>query len=216
MTTLVNNFNETFPKYKITNFTDYTSIVEHSNKNNNKFRELQLRGFDGFAFYDHFAQEMKSFADKSGHRGCLLNDCDGIHLFEFKGEKYLMLSELKSTFITQKTELAKKQIIGTYLKLRSLLNVLQGFNSQDYHIFGLIAAYKPTDEIISAISKKENQESAFAIQLNANCKCFMSACRCNEDFCSLNVRNFLIAYVPIPKDANSYTVDIEEIINLIL
>lgn len=213
--TLVDNFNKAFPDYEIADFYERTSIVEHSNDDNGKFKELEITGFKGFSFHEELAGKLTSFPNTVGHKGCLLKNCDGIHLFIYNGEKYLMLSELKSSFNTDEIAKAKDQLIGTYINLMAVLRTLQNFDSDDYHIFGVIAAYKPSDEDLSAISKREDKKSAFAIQLNANNKYFMPASRCLAYYHPLNVGDFTIAYVPVTYGADKYSIDILDILNKI-
>ncbi len=215
MNTLVHNFNKAFPNFSIASVLESTSIIEHSNDDNGKFRELELTDINGFAFYDGFASKLNSFASSSGHKGCLLRNCDAIHVFEHNGKKYLMLSELKSGYNTNDIIKAKEQLVGTYLNLMAILHMLQGFDAHDYHIFGVIAAYKPSDEVLSAISKYDDKKSAFAIQLNADLKYFMPAQRCNRFYNPLNVGDFLIVYVPVENGAQKYSVSINEILKQI-
>lgn len=216
MITLVNNFNEAFPKCQMSDVSERTSVIEQSNEDNGKFRELELTDINGYTFCDGFAGKLNSFASKSGHKRCLLKNCDGIHIFEHKGEKYLMLSELKSTYNTEHIDKAKKQLIGSYLNLMAVLQVLQGFDVHDYHIFGVIAAYRPTEEMLSAISKRDDSISAFAIKLNADQKYLMSAHKCQKCcqmcYCPLNVGDFLIVYVPVENGSQKCSVSIEDIL----
>lgn len=211
MITLVNNFNEAFPNCQMSDVSERTSVIESSNEDNGKFRELELININGYSFCDDFAGKLTSFANISGN-DCLLKNCDGIHIFEHNGEKYLMLSELKSKYITDDIVKAKEQLIGTYLNLMAVLHMLQGFDVQDYHIFGVIAAYKPSNEALSAISKHDDKKSAFAIQLNANQRYFMPAHKCQRFYYPLNVGDFLIIYVPVDNNTQKCSVSIEEIL----
>lgn len=211
MITLVNNFNEAFPKCRMSYVSQSSSVIEQSNEDNGKFRELELININGYSFCDDFAGKLTSFANISGN-DCLLKNCDGIHIFEHNGEKYLMLSELKSKYITDDIVKAKEQLIGTYLNLMAVLHMLQGFDVQDYHIFGVIAAYKPSNEALSAISKHDDKKSAFAIQLNANQRYFMPAHKCQRFYYPLNVGDFLIIYVPVDNNTQKCSVSIEEIL----
>ena len=215
MTTLVNNFNIAFPKYKITPVSGRASVIEESNEDNGKFRELEYTNLNGCSFCNGFASKLKSFADCVEHKGCLLKNCDGIHIFEHNGEKFLMLSELKSGFNTDEIAKAKEQIIGTYLNLMGVLNLLQDFNAKDYKIFGVIAAYEPSDEILSAIAKHEDKKSSFAIQLNAKHKYFMPATNCKRFYHPFDVGDFTIVYVPVGCGADKYSVNIEDIVRLL-
>lgn len=216
MITLVNNFNKAFPKCQMTDVSQRTSVIEQLNEDNGKFRELELIDINGYSFCDDFAGKLTSFAHISGHDGCLLKNCDGIHIFEHNGEKYLMLSELKSKYSTDAIDKAKMQLIGSYLKLMAVLQVLQGFDVHDYHIFGVIAAYRPTEEMLSAISKRDDSISAFAIKLNADQKYLMSTHKCQMCcqmcYCPLNVGDFLIVYVPVENGSQKCSVSIEDIL----
>ena len=211
MITLVNNFNKAFPNCQMSYVSQSSSVIEQSNEDNGKFRELELININGYSFCDDFAGKLTSFANISGN-DCLLKNCDGIHIFEHNGEKYLMLSELKSSYNTESVFKAKEQLIGSSLNLMAVLHMLQGFDAKDYHIFGVIAAYKPSDEVLSAISKCDDKKSTFAIQLNAGQSYFMPAQKCQRFYYPLNVGNFLIVYVPVEYGLQKCSVNIEDIL----
>lgn len=216
MKTLAKNFNKVFPKFKMTDVAGTASVIEQSNEDNGKFRELEFTDVHGVSFCKDFASKITSIAKSGGNDGLLLKNCDGIHVFEYNGEKFLMLSELKSKYSTQDIVKAKDQLIGTYLNLIAVLSVMQGFNINEYRIFGLIASYKPTEETKSAISKFEDLQSAFAIRLYSECRYFMPEKRCKKFYNPLNVGDFTIVYIPVENHVDKYTVSIAEVIERVV
>ena len=215
MKNFVEDFNKTFPKFAISEFADNTSIVEQSNDDNGKFKELILSGLGGFSFCHDFASKISSCPKGSGNQGCLQKDCDGILLFEYKEKNYLILSELKSKFDVDNLAKAKDQLVGTFINLRATLSVLQNVDLSNYSILGLIACYEPNNEIISAISKREDKKASFAIKLNSEHKYLMPKTKCDRFYGPLKMCDFQIVYIPVPENKTSYSANITEIIDLV-
>lgn len=75
-------------------------------------------------------------------------DCDGIFTFEYDGKKYMFLTELKSKFSTQELLSAKKQIISTFLKTNTILQLLQSYQIEDYIVKGFIISHPPKSDFM--------------------------------------------------------------------
>lgn len=73
-------------------------------------------------------------------------DCDGVAFTEINDQKYIILSELKSKYDTNKLSKAYKQIIFTFLKLHMLFSICKEYNINDYKIIGIIACKPVTEE----------------------------------------------------------------------
>ena len=63
--------------------------------------------------------------------------------------------ELKSSFSTQQICKAKAPIIASYLKLHSLLSLLQSYTPDEWVIKGIIASFKPNEDVQSYLSKQK-------------------------------------------------------------
>ena len=168
MDKLAKNFNQIYPGCASTEFKGGCSIMEPENIGTEKFQEIKLNCFDGFQFPHELAQKLSSFPDMANHVGVLHNDCDGILLFEKNGQKYILFCELKSSYILDNIVKAKNQLIGSFVKFKSLLSTLQGYESDKYKPIGLIVSFEPTQEQLTNISKIQDNRSSFAISLNRN------------------------------------------------
>lgn len=218
MKDLANKFDIVFPNFSTIQFDGSYTVKEPQNEKNGKLYQLTMTGIKGFAFPHEMSGISSSFAEKGGVKinkyEYLQHDCDGIMLFEHNGQKYILLSELKSTFSSSKIDYAKNQLVGSYMKIIGILSIFQGFKIQDYKVAGIIASFAPTDEQINSLSKTEDKKNVFAISLNRDRYKFMSAEKCNEFFAPLEVGDFPIYYVPVNNDQTSYSVNVINLLNL--
>lgn len=212
MDELANNFNKIYPGFASTKFNGECSITEPENIGTNKFQKIILNSFDGFQFPHDLAQKTSSFPAIANHVGVLQNDCDGIVLFEKNGQKYILFCELKSSYLLDNIVKAKKQLIGSFIKFKSLLSTLQGYESDKYKPIGLIVSFEPTQEQLTNISKIQDNRSSFAISLNRNRYYIMPADKCDKFFCPLAVGCFEIYYVAVPDHKTTFSIDINTII----
>lgn len=159
-----------------------------------------------------FATAAQNTLPKENPITVVRTDCDKVILFERDNQKFVMLCELKSTFCADEIAHAKDQIVGSWIKVRSLLLTLQDINIDDYRPIGLIASFMPTDEILSMVSKNEDRKSTFAITLNAKRKYSMPACKTNKYYHPLNVGTIDLFYLPVPGRQKTFSVDINTII----
>lgn len=95
-------------------------------------------------------------------------DCDGVCLLEASGRKFLLLIELKSGF----NEIKKKgfeQIVASYVKIRGILQSIDGYNPADYEEIGLFVSYpaegRKTDPATSLIEVKQNMIKPSALDV---------------------------------------------------
>ena len=208
MIALTNKFNTTFPRYSASFFTGSTFIVEPRNATNGKFYKLELTGIDGFSFPHGLGSALSSFATNANHTGSLNKDCDGIILFEYGGQKYMLFAELKSTFSTDDLGKAQEQIVGTSIKFISTLSVLEGVNIDEYKIIGVIVSYEATSEQITGISKNNDGKARFAIRLNFDKKVILSGAPYHQLYSPLSVKDMTIYHVPVIENSTYHTVDI--------
>lgn len=184
------------------------NLDEHENDETDKFQRIVLTGLDGYVFPHELMGKASSFPGKAGHEGVLTLDCDGVLLFERGGQKYILICELKSSYTSERIIHAKDQIIGSCVKMRSLLSSLQGFDESEYKAIGLIVSFEPTQEQITSFTKNEGTKYTFLLRLQAEKKYSMPAARTNRFFHPLKVGDFDIYYVAVPDRQTTYTVDI--------
>lgn len=87
--------------------------------------------------------ELFKTEDRSAGRPSFRRDCDGICLLEVNGRNILLIIEVKSGF----NDIKKKgldQIVASYVKVRSILQSIDGYNPADYEEMGLLVSYPPT------------------------------------------------------------------------
>ncbi len=212
MKVVTDNFNKAYPDLASQSFTGTCYIDEHDNNETDKFQQAVLTGLDGFIFPHELMGKASSFASMAGHKGVLTLDCDQVVLFEREGQKYILLCELKSSYICDNIVHAKDQIVGSIVKMKSLLASLQGFDKSEYKIIGLIVSFEPTEEQITNITKDEGPKSAFAIRLQADKKYSMPAAKTDRFFKPLEVGDIDLYYVAVPDRKTTYTIDISMLI----
>lgn len=219
MNTLTTNFNKAYPVFAATSFVNSCVVEEPSNIGKDALQQIELTGFDGYSFPHEFVAKTVPFATaaqnplpKENPVTVIRTDCDKVILFERDGQKFVMFCELKSTFSANELAHAKDQVVGSWIKVRSLLQTLQNINIDDYKPIGLIASFMPTDEILSMVSKNEDSKSAFAITLNATGKYSMPANRTNKYYHPLIVGTIDLFYLPVPDRQKIFSVDINSII----
>ena len=72
-------------------------------------------------------------------------DCDGLCLLEVSGRNILLIIEVKSSYNEVKKR-AFEQLIASYVKVRSILQSIDGYNPVDYEEMGLVVSYPPSGE----------------------------------------------------------------------
>lgn len=80
--------------------------------------------------------------DRKNGRISFRRDCDCICLLEVGQRKLLLIIEVKSGF----NEIKKKgfeQLIASYVKIRTILQSIDGYNPADYEEMGLLISYPP-------------------------------------------------------------------------
>lgn len=214
MKTIVDGFNAIFPSFASTFFGGSCKVVEPANFGTSYFQEIELQGIDGYLFPHDLAQSASSLASISGHQGILSLDCDGIILFEWKGQKYILLCELKSTFDTQDIMHANEQLKGSSVKMLGMLNLVQGFNLNDYKVCGLIVSFEPTQEQLTAVSKLQTWDGVFSYRLQAAKYYAQPLSKCQKFHYPLNVQAIDLFYVPVPGRQVKYSVNLPMVLRL--
>lgn len=209
MKKLVENFNKVYPVFASNSFRESCDVCEPENQETHYFQKLILTGFDGYIFPHEIMGKASSFASMAKHHGVLTLDCDGVILFEHNNQKYILLCELKSSYLCDEIAKAKNQIVGSSVKMKSLISSLQGFDLSDFKTIGLIVSFEPTDEQITNLSKNEDRKSSFAISLQANKRYTMPDLKTNKFFYPLNIGTIDLYYVPVPNRQTSYAVDVK-------
>ncbi len=163
--------------------------------------------------------------DRQSGRISYRRDCDGICLLEVNGRNILLVIEVKSGF----NEIKKKgfeQLVASYVKVRGILQSIEGYNPADYEEMGLLVSYPPdgsytmpTRSVMGAKLKmiaptaldKLNNANSAALKANQEVTLNLSgynvnACHVNPSFYSQTLR---VKHVAVTDQASSETIDLD-------
>lgn len=134
------------PRYASPIQTGEVDILEH--ESDALFKKVVWKDAD-FQHMDHqLAKDLKSFFETAGSPEVFRKDCDGVVLFETEGKKYMFLTELKSSFGTEKLMKAKTQIVSSFIKTNMILHLSSCYKLEDYIIKGFIVGYPPRRDFL--------------------------------------------------------------------
>lgn len=213
MKTLIEHFDLLYPNYTSVVFKDSCVVKEKENLRENAFLELKINGVNGYEIPNNVVKDATSFYAKAQSREPLNHDCDGIFFSEYSGKKFLFLCELKSSFSRKEIQKAKEQVIGSYLKIHSLLSLLQGYRKEEIEVRGLIVSFKPETERLLAIEKNsENDRSCrFCSLLHNEQKYVMTKMNCEKYYKPLYMPDFTIHYVGVPDRQQTYAIGFDSL-----
>lgn len=117
------------------------------------FKEFTWEGDRFLSFNQEIAKDFKSFFDKRNSVEIFHKDCDGVMMFEKGENQYMYLSELKSSFSTEQTAKAKKQILSSYLKFNLLLTLTQHWENENIITKGFIISPAPKKAFLSSLKR---------------------------------------------------------------
>ena len=177
MEQLIKEYNEIYPTYASNGVVELNHTFDEASNSGkpNTFQRLTVNGMNGIVIPNVIVKDNTSIFKKAGSKAILKDDCDGIFFTEHGGQKYIYLCELKSSFSTQQIAKAKDQIIGSYLKLHSLLSLLQSHNPEEWIIKGIIASFAQNNKLSS--QGKKRQGIKFVIYATTSIETKNIACR---------------------------------------
>ena len=212
MAELINQYNELYPNFSTVPFQNDCIIQESNVRNNNKdLLSVTIRGISGELFPCAIMSSSTSFYKMANSKNPVKSDnCDGILYTEFNGRKVLLVCELKSGFDIDRLCHAKEQIVGSYMRLRAQLSILQ--SKSGYEVHGVIASYLPSSEKLTQIKNCNDMKAKFAKNLYTRCSHTMIEAKCKSFYYPLDVPGFTIHYVGVPQGCQNFEVKIEDII----
>ena len=159
--------------------------------------------------------------------GCISyrRDCDGICLLELNGRNILLVIEVKSGF----NEVKKKgfeQLVASYVKIRGILQSIEGYNPAEYEEIGLLVSYPPggnlsipktnmigikkdriaptvLDRLNNINSTKLRVDNEIMLELNDY---KVDACHVNP---AMYNRQLRVKHVSVPNQVSSETIDLD-------
>lgn len=212
MLELINQFNRLYPLFSTVSFQDDCIIHEGNVQNNNKdLLSITIRGISGELFPNSFMNSSTSFYKKAKSLDPVISDnCDGMLYTEVDGRKILLVCELKSGFDIDRLCHAKEQIVGSYIRLRAQLSILQSKSEYEFH--GMIASYLPTSEKLTQIKNCNDMKAKFAKGLYILSRYNMIETNCKSFYYPIDVPGFTIHYVGVPLGCQNYEIGIRDII----
>lgn len=217
MEQLIKEYNEIYPTYASNGVVELNHTFDEASNSGkpNTFQRLTVNGMNGIVIPNVIVKDNTSIFKKAGSKAILKDDCDGIFFTEHGGQKYIYLCELKSSFSTQQIAKAKDQIIGSYLKLHSLLSLLQSYNPEEWIIKGIIASFAPDTEQQALLSRQKeagNKICNLCYNLHRDKKYCMPESNCKKFYSPMNVPELTLHYVPVPDKKANFIVDFKELV----
>lgn len=211
MSEVIEQFNKLYPKFYTTPFSQECIVKEtdvHYNKTD--LLSIKINGISGEQFPYEFACASTSFYKIAESISPVKSDnCDGILYTEVNGKEILLVCELKSGFDIDKLCHAKEQIVGSYMRLKAALSILQDSSTLEIH--GLIASYLPSTKKLTQIKNCNDPKGRFAKNLYSRQFHNMIASKCQKLYYPLDVPGFTIHYVGVPQGCQNYELKIEDI-----
>lgn len=124
------------------------------------------------------------------------SNCDGIMFTKINGREALVMCELKSSFDVEAVFHAKEQIVGSLMRLRAQLSILQSYKNCELH--GLIVTYLPKTEKLTQMKTLVDRKSLFAKALFSTGKYEMQACKCKSYYTPIDVPGIKLHYLGVP------------------
>lgn len=222
---IYSNLKSLFPVYEMEYFRDSVLITEQSSTA--KIKELKWINSCFQNIDTKIVKDLTSFFQGSGAPEVFNWDCDGIIMFEEDGNKYVFLSELKSSFSSQDLYHAKDQLISSYIKVNMILHLLPGYRKQDYVFKAFIAILPAKKSYIRDLHKellfnrgsRYKTEAEFTDELyNSSGRCLtLKATECDKlkelplgDNCLFNELEFYL--IEVPDESSSICLDVHDYI----
>lgn len=214
-----------FPIYVSTDYSRRSLTIKEADLQA-KVKEVIWTNSDFQNIEQKIVKDMTSFFQLAGAEDIFHHDCDGIMIFEENGQKYMFLSELKSTFDSGDIYHAKDQIISSYLKINILLNLLPNYKTEDYIVKGFIFSYPPNPSYIYDLNRARNfpkkskykTESEFILDIchfGTSTKLTPLSCHKLKGL-PLGDRGVFqeieIYHIQVPKDDSSITLNVQDYI----
>ena len=219
---LIANFNRQFPVYAVLECkgTCVLKEKERSASSNGEFGQLTITDIDCWHFPHNLPKDNSSFYAKSVEgigaiercHELMLKDCDGIFCVEEQGKLVFYVCELKSSYIKDNIVKAKDQIVGSCLKLDSLLSILQGYDKDLIEYRGVIIAYEADTERLSSFNALTDRGAAFCIKLYKDGAYHMPKEKCEAYWKPLRCYDIEIGLVKVSRGNTAYQVRLNDII----
>ena len=208
----IEEFNLLYPNYLISSIDGSVELVETCPRSDLDYRRLVVTGCMGYVFPREFAADSVAFYGKANSRPPMMYNSDGIFLAEIKGRKCLFICELKSSFASAQIARAKEQIIGTLLRLKAQMSILQSNPNWEYH--GVIVSYAPTEAQLIAVNKLTSGDGWFSRYLYVRGHRLIDSETADKYYRPLALPDINIHYVAVPNRQTEFQMDLQSLLAL--
>lgn len=212
MEATLEEFGTLYPKYASSLFEGVCEVIETEPKNELDFRRFVITDGNGYTFPREFAADTVSFYGKSKSPDPMKFNCDGIFFSEIEGRKCLFVCELKSSFSASQIAHAKEQIMGTVLRLKAQMSILQ--TQPNWEVHGIIVSYEPTENQLMMVNKLSSLDASFSKYLITKGHKEILAKRANRYYAPLAMPDITIHYVAVPDRKTEYQMTLKDLVNL--
>lgn len=198
MIELIRQYNILYPKFATMPYNHQDCIIKELKVANSDkdLLSLTVNDFSGEQFPYEFAGKTTSFYENSGSIDPMRLSCDGIMFTKINGREALVMCELKSGFDIEQIYHAKEQIVGSFMRLRAQLSILQSYKNCELH--GLIVSYLPKTEKLTQIKNLIDRKSIFAKTLYSTGTYEMQASKCKSFYTPIDVPGIHLHYYGVP------------------
>ena len=212
MEATLEEFGILYPKYATSLFEESCEVIEPEPNSESEFRHFIVTGGNGYVFPREFAADTVSFYGKSKSPDPMRLNSDGIFFSEIDDRKCLFICELKSTFSTSQIAHAKEQIMGTVLRLKAQMSILQ--TQPDWEIHGVIVSFEPTENQIISVNKLTSKDASFSKYLFTKGHKVITAEMSKVHYAPMAMPDITIHYVAVPERKTEYQMTLSELLNL--
>ena len=214
MDNLIKQYNQLYPNFKTTKCkNDECLICEAKIQNNEKdLLSLKIVNFTGEQFPYELAGGSTSFYTKAGCPDPMKANCDGIVCTTINGRESLLLCELKSSFSVEGIFDAKEQIVGSYMRLKAQMSILQANKNCELH--GLIVSYLPKTEQLTKIKTLTDRKAKFAMGLYSLGIYDMEDVMCKRFYFPIDVPGIHLHYFGVPIGKQHYEISANELFKM--
>ena len=175
-------------------------------------RQLIFKNVKGYEVSHELIKKLKSIYDitcepiSEPALEIVRKDCDGFFVVQKGREVCLNICELKTTPDKETVCEAKNQIIGSYVKVNSLLQYLQSC-PKTVNIKGFIIAHAPTLAIKSALKDMRDPKTYFCTKLFTDKEYVMPKERLEKFYHPLKMRDIKLYFIEVPDGMQQHQVD---------
>lgn len=139
---------------KVDFYPGIVTVIEEERSSKVTYMNFKLQDHTIWSINKSALNDMNKFISSDNGKVYLSHECDGILICDYNGKKYLVIIELKSSYTVTNIKKARLQLQASYVKIMSILNMLDGCNIDDFECCCFIVSLEPDAETISHFRKR--------------------------------------------------------------